>query len=130
MAEKKRMFRVNVFEGSGMMTWTYHETLDAAMKKAASEADTKNAVAVWHVAPRGVYAKSVAYYEKGRMVTSAYFVYAAEAGNEVGNFVGFSESLKGAKQMAARARKEYGNEGWSLVTNPATGVRILTGKAR
>lgn len=52
-----------------------------------------------------------------------YKVYVGEVGNEQGHFVGSSESLRGAKQIAGRELTSYDGDGWGKITNDTTGER-------
>lgn len=72
---------------------------------------------------QAVLEKAVENYIKEGNEMGSYKVYVGEVGNEQGHFVGSSESLRGAKQIAGRELTSYDGDGWSRITNDTTGER-------
>jgi hypothetical protein len=54
-----------------------------------------------------------------------YRVFVGEKCNERGHHVGDYDTLRGAKIMAGRARREYGGDGWSVIEDTVSGDRIV-----
>lgn len=52
-------------------------------------------------------------------------VFVGEKGNERGHLVGNYDTIRGAKIMAGKARKEYGGGGWSVIEDTVSGDRIV-----
>ena len=57
-----------------------------------------------------------------------YDVYVGEVGNEYGHHVCVTRSLTTARRAAARALREYGGDGWSLIFDRTSGERIIRGR--
>jgi hypothetical protein len=126
-----KTYRVNVFCGSGSDGSSHHNysTIEQALAKAYSERSPHASVIAWMIdGARNVCL--VNYDGIDRVEAAAYLVHAGEAGNEQGHLVGASPSLRGARQIAGRARGEYGGDGWSLITNEATGERYIDGRTK
>lgn len=124
-----KKYRVNIFGNDGVSE-SHHVYFDAekALAKAASEYRDNNIVAVWMI--DGTRNTCLVNYDNGRVVVAAYIVHCGESGNEQGHFCGASASLRGARQIAGRARSEYQGDGWSMITNLATGERYIDGRTR
>ena len=63
-----------------------------------------------------------------RRAEGSFLVYVGETGNERGHYVAEKSSLAAAKRAAARARQEYGGDGWSLIFDQWSGDRIISGR--